>query len=185
MKIGLISDTHGTLYAQALEHLRGVAAILHAGDVGHPGILTTLGKIAQTWAVFGNCDGDPFRRQLRSSVVWAGPWGGVGLTHGHLAPEGPDDDWTHNLARLFSALSPAPPRIIVYGHSHIARIEEHDGTLLVNPGSAGRPRFGQKRPPTVAILHLPADSGEPAPGAWPPKVEFLEITEQHPVALAG
>ena len=32
-------------------------------------------------------------------------------------------------------------RVVVSGHSHKPRIEEHDGVLFVNPGSAGPRRF--------------------------------------------
>ena len=40
----------------------------------------------------------------------------------------------------------------IYGHSHIAVIEEREGVLFLNPGAAGKPRFG--RPATLAILEL-------------------------------
>ena len=36
--LGVISDTHGLMRPQALEALRGVAQIVHAGDVGAPEI---------------------------------------------------------------------------------------------------------------------------------------------------
>ena len=44
--IGVISDTHGLLRPEALEALRGVDHILHAGDVGDPAILEKLRGIA-------------------------------------------------------------------------------------------------------------------------------------------
>ena len=44
--IGVISDTHGLLRSEAVEALRGSEAIIHAGDVGDPDILATLGEIA-------------------------------------------------------------------------------------------------------------------------------------------
>ena len=34
--IGVISDTHGLLRAEALAALRGCDAIVHAGDIGKP-----------------------------------------------------------------------------------------------------------------------------------------------------
>ena len=37
--IGLISDTHGLLRPEAVSALRGSDLIIHAGDVGDPGIL--------------------------------------------------------------------------------------------------------------------------------------------------
>ncbi len=34
--VGLISDTHGLLRREAVAALRGVAQILHLGDIGRP-----------------------------------------------------------------------------------------------------------------------------------------------------
>jgi len=44
------------------------------------------------------------------------------------------------LERLLSAV-PDTPRVVVSGHSHKPRVEEHAGVLYVNPGSAGPRRF--------------------------------------------
>ena len=40
--IGVISDTHGLLRPQALQALRGVQLILHAGDIGAPQVINAL-----------------------------------------------------------------------------------------------------------------------------------------------
>ena len=42
MRVGLISDTHGLLRPEAVEALRGVDLILHAGDIGKPAVLEGL-----------------------------------------------------------------------------------------------------------------------------------------------
>ena len=42
MNIGLISDTHGLLRAEALDALRGCDHIVHGGDIGNAGILDAL-----------------------------------------------------------------------------------------------------------------------------------------------
>ena len=56
MKIGVISDTHGLLRPEAVEALRGVDHILHAGDVGKLQIIHSLGDIAPVTAIRGNVD---------------------------------------------------------------------------------------------------------------------------------
>ena len=56
MRIGVISDTHGLLRPEALEALRGSDRILHAGDVGKPGIVEALGDLAPVTAIRGNVD---------------------------------------------------------------------------------------------------------------------------------
>jgi len=56
MRVGVISDTHGLLRPEAERALRGVDLIVHAGDVGHPKVLTKLRRIAPVFAVRGNVD---------------------------------------------------------------------------------------------------------------------------------
>jgi putative phosphoesterase len=43
------------------------------------------------------------------------------------------------------------PDAVVFGHTHKAFCETIGGVLYLNPGSAGKPRFGRGR--TAAILH--------------------------------
>lgn len=40
LKIGIISDTHGLVRAEAIRSLRGVDHIIHAGDIGHPEVIS-------------------------------------------------------------------------------------------------------------------------------------------------
>src|SRR5580704_15734346 len=54
--VGVISDTHGLLRPQALDALRGVDLIIHAGDVGAGDILEPLRIVAPTFAIRGNVD---------------------------------------------------------------------------------------------------------------------------------
>ena len=56
MKLGILSDTHGLLRQEVLDHLQGCDAILHGGDINNQGILHTLGSIAPVYVVRGNND---------------------------------------------------------------------------------------------------------------------------------
>jgi predicted phosphodiesterase len=51
--VGVISDTHGLLRPEALAALSGSDLIVHAGDIGPPGILDRLRKIAPVTTVRG------------------------------------------------------------------------------------------------------------------------------------
>ena len=53
-RIGLISDTHGLLRAEATAFLRGCDFIVHGGDIGDPSILEVLAALAPVRAVRGN-----------------------------------------------------------------------------------------------------------------------------------
>ncbi len=58
MKIAILSDTHGLLRPQVLEHLRGAEAILHGGDINKPDIVDRLRQYAPLYIVRGNNDKD-------------------------------------------------------------------------------------------------------------------------------
>ena len=141
--IGLISDTHGLLRPQALTALRGASLILHAGDVGNPEILETLGRIAPVHAVRGNTDfGDVLDRLPETEVV--------------AVADGVNVYLLHILDELDLDPAAAGIKAVIYGHTHEPLIQRRAGVWYINPGSAGPRRF--KLPITVARMFVP--SGE-------------------------
>ncbi|NUU38642.1 metallophosphoesterase family protein [Pseudomonas sp. C2B4] len=144
MKVGVISDTHGLLRAEALAALAGCARIIHAGDIGKPEILEQLASIAPLHVVRGNNDlNAPWAEQLAD----------------HLSFD--LDGWqallVHDMADV-PALLDAGTRLVITGHSHKPRIEWRGEQLYLNPGSAGPRRF--KLPVTLALLEVRAHSIE-------------------------
>jgi putative phosphoesterase len=138
--IGVVSDTHGLLRPQAVEALRGSDRILHAGDVGAPEILEALAQIAPVTAIRGNVDAAPWARVLPATEV--------------VEVNGISIYMLHDLAQLDQKPEAAGFRVIVYGHSHKQRIEEKNGVLYFNPGSAGPRRFSL--PVSVGRLRITA-----------------------------
>ena len=138
--IGVISDAHGLLRPEALAALQGCDRIIHAGDVGSPDVLDGLRLLAPTVAVRGNVDTAPFGMKLPRSRV--------------VELEGHRIYVLHILDEL--GVRPAPEDIsaVIYGHSHQPSIEDRDGVLYLNPGSAGPRRF--RLPVTVARLSVVA-----------------------------
>ena len=135
-RIGLISDTHGLLRPEALSFLRGSDVIVHAGDIGNAGVLEALAGIAPVTAVRGNNDTGSWAAALPETASLR--FGAVLLYA------------LHDLAALDIDAHANGIRIVVCGHSHRPRIEERDGVLYVNPGSAGPRRF--RLPVSVAEL---------------------------------
>lgn len=138
--LGVISDTHGLLRPEALDALRGSDRILHAGDVGAPTILETLAQIAPVTAVRGNVDTQAWARALPATEVVQ--VGGVLI---YLL---------HDIATLDLKPEAAGFHVVIYGHSHRPRIEEKNGVLYFNPGSAGPRRF--KLPVSIGKLLIDA-----------------------------
>lgn len=125
--IGVISDTHGLLRTEAVEALRGSDYIIHAGDVGDPGILTKLAELAPVTAVRGNLDREKWARKIPETNV--------------LEVEGISIYVLHDLQRLDLKPESAGFGAVMYGHSHVPKKEIKNGVLYFNPGSAGPRRF--------------------------------------------
>lgn len=145
MVIGLISDTHGLMRPEALEALRAVELIVHAGDVGGRKVLADLRRLVPVRAVYGNVD-DPQDPDLENTIELDVDGVRVHVSHGHeLGSPTPD-----KLLTRYSG------DVIVYGHTHRAVIHRAGPRLVVNPGAAGPRRFNLK--PSVALLTI--DKGE-------------------------
>ena len=127
LQIGIISDTHGLLRPEAVEALAGVNYILHAGDVGDIAILETLRSIAPVTAIRGNVDVSGACARLPATEVVE-----LGGCLFYLL---------HAIQDLDVVPAAAEISAIVYGHSHRAEVQERDGVVYVNPGSAGPKRF--------------------------------------------
>lgn len=136
--VGVISDTHGLLRPEAVDALRGAEVILHAGDVGNPEVLEVLSGVAPVVAVRGNND--------------KGEWA-EGLPHREAIEIGAVSIYMlHDLKEIDISPSDAGFRVVISGHSHKPSVEERQGILYVNPGSAGPRRFSL--PVSVARLRV-------------------------------
>ena len=148
--VGVISDTHGLLRAEAVEALRGADFIVHAGDVGTPEILEELRAIAPVTAVRGNVDAGSWARRLPKTEV--------------LEVEGVSIYVLHILDQLDLKPEAAGMSVVVYGHSHMPKQERKNGVLYFNPGSAGPRRF-----------HLPVSVGKLVVEGGEVQGEFVEL----------
>jgi putative phosphoesterase len=136
IRAGLISDTHDVLRPEAMAFLQGCDCIVHGGDICEPAVLDALAAIAPVTAVRGNNDKRDWAKRLRETEMLQ-----VGAAWIYVI---------HDLAQLDIDPVAAGVRVVVSGHSHKPRVEERDGVLYVNPGSAGPRRF--KLPISVGEL---------------------------------
>lgn len=160
MRLGVISDTHGLLRPEVFDAFAGVDHILHAGDIGGPGLLDELGALAPVSAVYGNTDGLELRSALPKVASLQLEGFDIVMTHG-------DEFGTPTPQALNAAFPEA--QIIIYGHTHRPLLTLVDVVVTVmNPGGAGARRFNL--PPSVGILEL--EPGIPPRGRLLPLLEL-------------
>lgn len=138
MLIGVISDTHGLLRPEALAALQGVEHIIHAGDVGAPGILDELRRAAPVTAIRGNVDHGPWPERLPEKEIVE--LSGVAIYI------------LHDLKQLDLDPAAAGFAAVISGHTHQPKSELRKGVLYLNPGSAGPRRFSL--PISMALLTI-------------------------------
>jgi len=137
--VGVISDTHGLLQPAAIEAFKDADLIIHAGDVGKPDILEDLQAIAPVEAVRGNMDMDGWAHKLPKTKLIE-----VGSVLLYVI---------HDVYKIDIKPAKAGISAIIHGHTHKpSSIEDHNGVLFLNPGSATQPRFNS--PASVALLHV-------------------------------
>ena len=175
MKIGLISDTHIPSMGeepppQVAQAFQGVDLILHAGHAYTSSCLDWLGRIApvkasESWL---QGTGENLARNNQLQVIEL-EGHAIGLTHELILKSLGDEVLPGAIERSFpseeslpmtlESIFGRPVDIVVFGYTHEALVELHQGVLLINPGSpsviAQQVRLG-----TVAILELTPESRE-------------------------
>ncbi len=138
------------------EAFKGVDMILHAGDIYLPEILDELETIAPVMAAIGNGDKE-YPDDHRFSENHVLEIGGLrlGLTHAVPYPGSPQYSIEKVMARNFGK----PVDVIVFGDTHVAVVERHNGILMVNPGSPTIPN-GLFNLGTVAFLEIAGGRAE-------------------------
>ncbi|WP_343035761.1 metallophosphoesterase family protein [Sulfitobacter maritimus] len=135
-RIGVISDTHSLLRPEALEALKGVSHILHAGDIGDPTHLDVLARIAPVTAIRGNIDCGAWAEALPETVSRTLKGLRIHMIHDR------NDLQTDPEAKGWD--------VVISGHSHKPGIEDTGLPLWLNPGAAGPRRF--RLPISLAFL---------------------------------
>jgi putative phosphoesterase len=168
VRIGLISDTHIPSMGaepppQVVPAFAGVEQILHTGDVYVESCLRWLERIAPVQAVPGGLVGSETagpRVSIPCVVKLAGH--AIGMIHKIELQPLADDVWPGALERYPAGKSipeelvrifGEPVDIVVFGYTHEAMVETHQGVLFVNPGSPTMVKQTMKLG-TVALLEL-------------------------------
>ena len=155
-RIGVISDTHlpkfSALPEEIWEYFAGVELIIHAGDLSELTVISELETIAPVVAVQGNVEREEvvMKLPIKKEVTI----GGCRIGIVHILGE------ARNYARTARWEFP-DARVVIFGHSHTPYNQEHDGQLLLNPGSA----TDRRRQPTCSIALLTIDDEQQVPTA--------------------
>lgn len=147
-RIGVVSDTHGTLHDAVVSRLAGVDEIIHAGDIGNQHIIEQLGTVAPVKAITGNVDWGGRLDRVYPKIL-SHEVDGYHIFVKHIG--GMPAEW-------YPRLPEPQPDVAICGHSHRPLCERFKDVLFLNPGAAGQPRFG--RGGSIAILRFDDDRAD-------------------------
>ncbi|MFD1640459.1 metallophosphoesterase family protein [Halohasta litorea] len=200
MRFGIISDIHGNLpaFETVCEAMPAVDRLLCAGDVVgyNPWPAACIDRVRELGAVTvrGNHDravafdgGERFNSMAKAGVRYAREqlgdadmeWlrslpteqfvadGRIHVVHGH-----PDDPDRYTYPREFSAsMLGEGVEVVIMGHTHVQDSRQFGDGVVLNPGSVGQPRDGDRRA-AFAVVELDVDDEDSAPTVDLQRVEY-------------
>ena len=147
-RVAVVSDTHlprrlRSLPARLIRECEAADRILHAGDFVRHSVLAELQAYGPVDAVLGNCDDVDLASMLPEQRVVEIDGVRIGMIH--------DSGLSAGRAARLAARFP-DCHVAIFGHSHQPLLEQADGLLLLNPGSAIERR--QAPVCTMALLDI-------------------------------
>lgn len=135
MKVMVMSDTHGYIFnaREALDRHPEVEIVLHLGDYCRDASqLSQLYPDIRFEYVYGNCDIGVGTVSADKTIEIEGVT--VFMTHGHKYSV----KWDYN--RILAKAQAERASVILFGHTHVAVIDNIDNKLVINPGSISESR---------------------------------------------
>ncbi|NOU47327.1 MAG: metallophosphoesterase family protein [Bacteroidales bacterium] len=132
LRIGLISDTHGSINPRLFDFFKNCDEIWHAGDIGDIRVTDALKEFRPLVAVYGNIDGHVVRSEFPSEAIFIREEAKIYLTHIGGYP----GKYANGIANKLGVIQ---PDLFVCGHSHILKVmfDQKRKLLFINPGAAG------------------------------------------------
>ena len=170
MKIGVMSDTHGSLdyFEKAVKTLSDCDVLLHGGDILYhgprndlpngynpKGVVEILNNLDNILITKGNCESDVDQMVLNHPI--RGPYvlsqfGEIRilLTHGYIDSK----EETIRKAKSMGA------DILILGHTHVKELFVDESLIVLNPGSTSIPKDGTHSVATIDIINSNEDELE-------------------------
>jgi putative phosphoesterase len=139
LAISIVADSHGQIDPRILEVIAESDVAIHAGDILGVSVLESMRpRSGMVIAVRGNNDSQTTwpgsqndkLKQIPDVATLSCPGGMIVVEHGHSI-----DRIEQNHYPL--AYKHSQARAVVYGHTHLQRLDQDSLPWLVNPGAAG------------------------------------------------
>jgi putative phosphoesterase len=139
LRIGLLSDTHGSIHPRLFDFFKDCHEIWHAGDIGDISVTDKLKEFRPLVAVYGNIDGNIIRSEFPLESIFIREDSKIFMTHIGGYP----GRYANGIGNKLDLIQ---PDLFVCGHSHILKVmfDQKRKILFMNPGAAGNSGFHTK-----------------------------------------
>lgn len=144
MILAIVSDTHRYKFAisKVLQKIKHADILIHLGDN-----VEDLEAFADEFPgkiinVSGNCDFSPTVKSERIEIIEEQT---IFITHGHKY------DVKYGINNLKEKAINIGANIVLYGHTHVSKVDYDEGVWFINPGSPSLPRDGFA---SIAIIEI-------------------------------
>ncbi len=147
MKVLVLSDTHGYIFnaRKVIDGNSEIEMVLHLGDYCRDAVqLSRLYPDIKFEYVYGNCDYGIGDISAEKTIEVEGKR--IFMTHGHKYSV----KWNYD--RILAQAEKENADVILFGHTHIAVVDNIDNKIIVNPGSISESR--SSRPESYGILNI-------------------------------
>ena len=154
-KIAILGDTHirnlRELPRDIMKEVEESEWVIHVGDYISIDVLDDLIKLKgdRFKGVYGNADPQSIRNRVKSKEIIEILGKKIGITH--PASGGPSEIIE---TQVLTEFNNANVDIIIYGHTHDAKISQEGNTWLINPGKGYLETNYFGPPTTIAILKI-------------------------------
>ncbi len=163
MKIGVLSDTHGSLpYLQkALDVLSDCDILLHLGDVLYHGprndlpegynpkaVIEIINSLDNITIARGNCDADVDQMVINHKIE--GPFITKKIDNISVLM---DHGYSQSKEDIINKGRELGVDIVILGHTHIKELYIDKNIIVLNPGSTSIPKDGTHSVATIEILN--------------------------------
>ena len=163
MKIGVMSDTHGSLtyLDKALDVLSDCDILLHNGDVLYHGprndlpegynpkaVVEKINNLKNIVIARGNCDADVDQMVIKHPIE--GPYVHKKLDNISVLM---DHGYTKSREEIMKEARNLGVDILILGHTHVKELSVDKDLIVLNPGSTSIPKDGSHSVATIEVLN--------------------------------
>lgn len=154
-KILIVGDTHISSFKdlpyKILQYVKDSNLVIHVGDYISKNVVEGFNQLKTNYfkGVYGNSDPLVIRKLLPPKIVIEISGIRIGIIH----PESGGSE-TFLKKRILKEFRDQNVNVIAYGHTHDAKIQWVDKTLLVNPGRGYVDEFSYNHSASIAILTI-------------------------------